>query len=140
VVNLLLICAGLHLAGVASPLRWIERAGLPVWRRVQPHAARLGAGRHAWLAGMAWGWLPCGLVYGALAAAIFAGSPLQGALAMLAFGLGTLPWLLSAGLAAQRLRLWTARRPIRLTAGAAVIAAGFAGLAQAVPLQDLLCL
>jgi uncharacterized protein len=37
------------------------------------------------------GWLPCGLVYVAIASALAAGSPLKGALLMFAFGIGTLP-------------------------------------------------
>jgi uncharacterized protein len=41
------------------------------------------------------GLLPCGMVYAALAGAIAAGSPAEGALFMGAFGIGTLPLLLS---------------------------------------------
>jgi uncharacterized protein len=137
--NVLLVCIGLHLAGLWTPLRWMENTGTPLWRLVQPLAARFAAGGNAWLAGMAWGWLPCGLVYSALAAAVFAGSPLRGTLAMLAFGLGTLPWLLAAGMLAQRLRLWTSRPAIRITAGSVVATFGAAGLAHAGSIQSLLC-
>ncbi|MBU8538340.1 urease accessory protein UreH domain-containing protein [Falsiroseomonas tokyonensis] len=42
--------------------------------------------------------LPCGLLYAALAAAAATGSALAGALAMLAFTLGTIPALLGVGL------------------------------------------
>ena len=52
---------------------------------------------------MLWGWAPCGLVYAALALALVAGSASQGALAMTAFGLGTVPALLGAGWALTRL-------------------------------------
>jgi sulfite exporter TauE/SafE len=65
------------------------------------------------------------MVYAALGAAAFAGSPAQGALAMLAFGLGTLPFLLVAGGLADRLRAW------RPAAGAALLAFGVFGLANA---------
>jgi hypothetical protein len=51
--------------------------------------------------GMLWGLLPCGLVLTALLAAAVAGSPGQGALTMLAFGLGTWPALLGMGWVAQ---------------------------------------
>src|SRR3990172_8189392 len=57
-----------------------------------------GAGALAGAAGLAWGALPCGLLYGALAASAFAGTPWGGAAAMLAFGAGTAPWLLAARL------------------------------------------
>ena len=51
----------------------------------------------AWLYGMVWGWLPCGLVYSMVIMAISAGGALQGAAVMIAFGLGTMPNLLLMG-------------------------------------------
>jgi hypothetical protein len=65
------------------------------------------------------------MVYGALAAAALAGGPMQGAAAMAAFGLGTLPFLLAAGWLAGRLRAW------RRLAGGLVFAFGAYGLAHA---------
>ncbi|MDA8412691.1 MAG: sulfite exporter TauE/SafE family protein [Desulfobacteraceae bacterium] len=53
--------------------------------------------------GLVMGLLPCGLVYGVLIAAATAGSLLRGGGMMLAFGLGTLPALLSFGQAATAL-------------------------------------
>jgi len=50
---------------------------------------------------------------------------------MLAFGLGTAPWLLAAGAAAARLRAWMARRPVRLAVGGTVLGFGLWGLAHA---------
>jgi sulfite exporter TauE/SafE len=47
--------------------------------------------------GLALGFLPCGLVYGALIAASGAGSAPMGALALAAFGLGTVPALAAVG-------------------------------------------
>ncbi len=49
--------------------------------------------------GLALGFIPCGLVYGALAAAAASGGPLEGAFAMTAFALGTAPALVGVGLA-----------------------------------------
>ncbi|PKK35451.1 hypothetical protein BWI96_17240 [Siphonobacter sp. SORGH_AS_0500] len=46
-------------------------------------------------AGFLNGWLPCGLVYVALAGALTANSPLEGMLFMTVYGLGTLPALLA---------------------------------------------
>jgi uncharacterized protein len=46
-----------------------------------------------WVIGLLNGFLPCGLVYIALAGALISASPLEGALYMLIFGLGTLPAL-----------------------------------------------
>ncbi len=47
--------------------------------------------------GLALGFLPCGLVYAALVAAVGAGGAFPGALALVAFGLGTLPSLAAIG-------------------------------------------
>jgi sulfite exporter TauE/SafE len=132
--NVMLVLVGLYLAGLADWLARLEALGLPLWRRLQPLAARLASGRtpgKAYAAGLAWGFLPCGLVYGALAAAAFAGSPARGALAMAAFGAGTLPYLLAAGLATASLRGLMRRRAVRVAAGGAVLAFGVYGLANA---------
>ena len=124
--NVLLVCVGLYLAGADRLLSRLEALGLPLWRLLQPFAARLLPARtlpRAYAAGLVWGWLPCGMVYAALAAATFAGDGVRGALGMAAFGLGTLPLLLAAGWLAARLRAW------RLAAGALLLAFGTFGLA-----------
>jgi hypothetical protein len=137
--NLLLIFVGLQLAGWGAPARWIEALGTPLWRRLQPLALRLTPGgslAQAYGAGAVWGWLPCGLVYGALAAAAASSDIARGALGMAAFGLGTLPWLLAAGAAAARLRAWLSARAFRLAAGSLVLSFGAWGLARAAAIPD----
>jgi len=143
-----LILAGLYLLGAGRLLARFENLGAPLWRRVQPAAARLAAApgpRAAALAGMLWGLLPCAMVYAALATATLAGGPAQGALAMLAFGAGTLPWLLGAGGALARLRAGPGLARLRNVAGVLVLGMGVAGLARAEDLRSavragLLCL
>lgn len=54
-------------------------------------------GWNGYALGMALGFLPCGLLYAALAAAAGVGSAAGGGLAMLAFVLGTMPNLLAVG-------------------------------------------
>lgn len=125
--NVVLILVGLHLAGFGALLR-LERLGGPLWRRLQPLAARASAKGNPYFAGLLWGWLPCGLVYAALAVAVTFGSSLKGAAAMLAFGLGTLPWLLAAGAAAAQLRRWMSFPAVRLVVGGGVMAFGLHGL------------
>lgn len=140
--SVMLVFVGLHLAGAGRALSRVEALGLPLWRRLQPSAARLLAGRtlpSAYAAGLVWGWLPCAMVYAALAAATFAGGAAQGAFAMAAFGLGTLPFLLAAGWLAARLRAW------RRVAGALLLGFGVFGLAHAGAIGEgirrgLLCL
>ncbi len=124
----LLVVVGLYLAGAGPLLSRIEALGLPLWRRIQPLAARLLPARtlpQAFLAGLAWGGLPCAMVYAALGAATFSGGADRGALGMAAFGLGTLPFLLAAGWLASRLRAW------RTAAGVAILGFGVYGLANA---------
>jgi sulfite exporter TauE/SafE len=137
--NVVLVLAGLQLAGVAAPARWIEALGAPLWRRLQPLAARLTPGwspAQSYAAGAVWGWLPCGLVYGALAAAAASGNPARGALGMAAFGLGTLPWLLAVGAGTAHMRRWLSARAFRLTAGGLVLGFGAWGLARAAAISD----
>lgn len=67
------------------------------WRR---HFLPVRRGYQAYLMGLIWGWIPCGLVYSGLILAMSAGSILAGASVMLAFGLGTLPNLLLIGASA----------------------------------------
>jgi len=56
-----------------------------------------GGGVRGYFLGVALGFLPCGLLYGALAAAASTGSTVGGALAMAAFATGTMPALISVG-------------------------------------------
>jgi sulfite exporter TauE/SafE len=129
------LLAGMQLWGAALPLAALERMGLPLWRRLQPLAVAL-LRRGSFAGGLVWGWLPCGLVYGALLAAVFAGGPAQGAFAMAAFGAGTLPWLLAAGVVAARLR-----GAVQLRRAGALLLIGFGtwGIAHGVE-QTILCL
>lgn len=132
--NAALVLIGLHVAGVTQLLSVFERAGSPVWRVVQPHVTRALAASgngSAFAAGLGWGFIPCGLVYAAIATSAFSGGALPGAAAMAAFGAGTLPWLLAAGVAAARLRAWMHKRAVRVALGSTVIAFGLAGLARA---------
>lgn len=146
--NLALVLTGLHLAGITSVLTRLERLGAPVWSRLGPVAARFlpaNTPGRALVAGSLWGWLPCGLVYAMLATAVAAGSAPAGALVMLAFGLGTLPNLMLAGMAFMRMRQWMGRPGLRLAAGGLVMGFGVFGLARAFDLADavrrgLLCL
>jgi len=146
--NLVLVSLGLYLAGFGNQLVRVEALGAWLWRRVEPYGARMlpanTAGK-AFALGAVWGWLPCGMVYSMLAIALVSGGGIGGAGVMLAFGLGTLPNLLLAGMAFKRLRDFTSNRRVRLAAGVLVAGFGFAGLAKAVNLgehirQGLLCI
>jgi len=129
--NLMLIALGLYLLGVSSALAFTERIGQRLWRHLQPLTRRYLPARgplQAFPLGLLWGWLPCGLVYSALATALSSGSAAQGAGLMLAFGVGTMPNLLLAGLLAARLRAYANRPAVRLVAGLVVLGFGVWGL------------
>lgn len=129
--NLMLVALGLYLIGVTRALAFSERFGQHLWRRIQPLTRRFLPARsmaQAFPLGLLWGWLPCGLVYSALTSALTAGSPGRGALLMLAFGLGTLPNLLLAGIVLGRLNEFVRRPAVRLFSGLLVLGFGLYGL------------
>ncbi|MDO8959211.1 MAG: sulfite exporter TauE/SafE family protein [Rhodocyclaceae bacterium] len=131
--SLMLIAMGLYLLGTTQLLAPLERGGNILWQRIQPATRRFLPVRgpaQALPLGMLWGWLPCGLVYSALATALASGSAGQGALLMLAFGLGTLPNLLLAGLLLARFRRFAQARVTRVVSGLLVLGYGLYGLAN----------
>lgn len=132
-----LILMGLYLAGWWNLLLRLERLGGGLWRRVEPLGRGLLPARtvgRAYLLGLLWGWLPCGLVYTALVWTVASGGPLQGAALMLAFGLGTLPNLLLMGAAATQLARWVRKPAVRIAAGLIVAGFGLVMLWQAIGL------
>lgn len=139
--NLMLVALGFYLTGFTRSLAFTERIGALLWRRVQPLTRRFlpAAGEpmraaQAWPLGLLWGWLPCGMVYSVLTVALLSGSALRGGATMLAFGLGTLPNLLLAGLLLQRLRAVVQARYVRLGSGVLVAGFGLWGLLNATSL------
>lgn len=129
--NVMLIALGFYLLGVTQALAFTERAGQKLWRLLQPLTRRFLPARtvgQAFPLGLLWGWLPCGLVYSALASALSAGSAERGALLMLAFGLGTLPNLLLAGILLARLNEFVRRPVVRVVSGLLVLGFGLYGL------------
>lgn len=59
---------------------------------------------HVFIVGLFWGWLPCSLVYSALAIALSGEYIITSVVAMSCFGLGTMPALLGMGVLAQHLQ------------------------------------
>lgn len=128
-----MVLLGLYLGGWWLGLARIERLGGRLWRSVEPYARRLLPVRtplQAWLLGLLWGWLPCGLVYSMLVWSVSAGNALDGAGLMLTFGLGTLPNLLAMGWMAGNLARWSKDIRVRRVAGLAVMLFGLLTLWQ----------
>ncbi|MBK8742194.1 MAG: sulfite exporter TauE/SafE family protein [Betaproteobacteria bacterium] len=130
--NLLLVGFGLGLAGREVGTRRIEAFGFVVYTRAQALLARIpfrGSAR-PFVLGLLWGLVPCGLIYAALAAAALAADPVQGALLLLAFGLGTLPNLLAAHWVIRQARRFAWPRLARFAMAALLVGFGIAGLAR----------
>lgn len=77
---------GLMLLAQARQPQWVESAGRGIWQRVRPLAQRRGG---LVVTGALWTFMPCGLLYSALLVASLSGGPLQGALSMALFALGS---------------------------------------------------
>ena len=132
--GLFMIALGLYLAGWWFGLTRLEQAGGWFWQWLEPLGKRLMPVRtagQAFVLGLVWGWIPCGLVYSVLVLAVSAGGVLTGAALMLAFGLGTLPNLLLMGLVAGGLARWSRRAWVRQGAGVMVMLFGVFTLWQA---------
>jgi sulfite exporter TauE/SafE len=78
---------------------------------------------HVFLAGVFNGFLPCGLVYGYLALASASASLTRGLLTMAAFGAGTVPLMVLAGVGSSFLSFAARRRMFRV-AGVCVLLTG----------------
>jgi len=145
--NLMLVALGLYLVGLPQGLAFLERAGQRAWARIQPLTRRFlpaTSVSRALPLGMLWGFLPCGMVYSVLTTALLTGSALRGAGLMLAFGFGTLPNLLLAGLLLRRFRTIVQGRAVRLASGLLVLGFGVWGLFNATSLggrlwQGIVC-
>jgi sulfite exporter TauE/SafE len=119
-----LLALGFYVAGWASFLPRFELLGGKLWRNIEPLGRRLMPVKsrpRAFAFGLVWGWLPCGLVYSVLVWAAATASPVQGALLMLGFGLGTLPTVLCMGLTGQALQRLRRHTWFRRAAGASLI-------------------
>lgn len=124
---IMLVAVGLYVAGWFPQMARLDSLGAKLWRKIQPLGQRFIPVKtpiHALGFGMVWGWLPCGLVYTALLLAALGGSAINGGLGMLAFGLGTLPAVMGAGLIAGGFSRWLQKPRIRQVFGSMMIGLG----------------
>ncbi len=125
--GLLLMAMGLYLANWWLGLQWLERRGSAIWRLIEPLSRRLlpiQRARDAVLVGACWGFLPCGLIYSALAWSATAASAPHSAMLMFCFGVGTLPAMLATGLAGQRISGLLKMKTLRRLSAIVLIAMG----------------
>lgn len=124
----LMLLVGLMLLGHDIGLRGMEKIGLNVWRRIQPLTTSLVPIRHAWqalLLGGLWGFLPCGLLYTALALAVSSADLWHGGAIMLVFGLVTVPPVAVGGVVTGLLTILRRQGWRRLAAVMALLMAGW---------------
>ena len=90
---------GLMLVVLARQPVWLDSTARSVWNRVRAFNASWGRGAPLAI-GALWAFMPCGLLYSAVLVAALSGGPLDGALTMALFALGSSlslligPWLL----------------------------------------------
>lgn len=127
-LGLVLVFVGMTMLG-APFLSKLERFGMRFWQFLGPLRQKvfpLNTFPRALTAGLLWGFLPCGLVYGALLIAVVGHDPLTGAVLMFAFGLGTVPMLVATHKTVGWLRHHIGRLRLRQMNGAIMMAAGLA--------------
>ena len=127
---------GLHFTGLLPGFARIERLAAPAFERIAPYAKRLLPVRtlpQALALGALWGWVPCSMVYTALALAAASSDASQGAASMIAFGAGTLPAMLLTGTVAGHLLAAAGRAWVRGCAGVVLAALGVVTLATTLP-------
>jgi len=97
VLGAVLVLIGLAMLGL--PLfNQLEKFGMRFWQSLAPIRKKvfpIDSFGKALVAGLLWGFLPCGLVYGALMMAIAGNNIATGAALMFVFGLGTMPMLIA---------------------------------------------
>ena len=121
-----LMWIGLSTAGLLPSISVLDRLLAPISNglarvprpRSHPYATALAGG-------LAWGLMPCAMVYGALFTALLSGSALGGGAIMLAFGVGTLPGLAATVAGYRSLTALAAHKELRLVAGLAIGLLGF---------------
>lgn len=125
IAAIFMLALGLYIAGWWRVLARVERfGGKLIWTRLEPLGRRfipVISYQQAFILGLIWGWLPCGLVYSVIIWTISTQSPLDGGLLMLSFGLGTLPNLLLMGVFATTLNQFIQQPWVRQVAGVMIM-------------------
>lgn len=124
------VFVGLMMLGLPV-LNQLEKLGLKLWNALAPIRSKvlpMNSLPKALAAGLLWGFLPCGMVYGALVVAstiaIKDTSYLGSAGFMALFWLGTLPMLLATGTVIAWLRNKIARFNLRAVSGVVLVLSG----------------
>lgn len=123
-----LMLIGLSMLGLPF-LNALEKLGMKLWQSMSPIRKKvfpINTFGKALMAGLLWGFLPCGLVYGALMMAVAGHDVATGALMMFVFGLGTMPMLIATQKTVGILRQNIKKFKLRQVNGAILILSGLA--------------
>ncbi len=125
--GVMLILMGLYITGWWKALGTLEKLGAGVWGIIQPIGGKMLPVKSfsaAFSLGVLWGWLPCGLVYSALALALSQADPWASASVMLGFGCGTLPAVVIGGVAGEKFKAYLQLKALRIVMGLSVVLFG----------------
>lgn len=128
VLGIILTLIGLSMLGLPF-LNQLEKMGMTVWQKMSPIRKKvfpINTFGKALMAGLLWGFLPCGLVYGALMMAVAAHDVASGAVMMFVFGLGTMPMLIATQKTVGILRQSIHKFKLRQINGVILILSGLA--------------
>lgn len=124
------VFVGLMMLGLPV-LNQLEKLGLKLWNALAPIRSKvlpMNSLPKALAAGLLWGFLPCGMVYGALVVAstiAIKDTSYLGSVGFMAlFWLGTLPMLLATGTVIAWLRNKIARLNLRAMSGVVLVLSG----------------
>lgn len=122
------------LAGLFLIYQGLKAAGISLWRRsakVNSQSCLMGSVFQTFLQSPAWtskflagvltGFLPCGLLYAFLALAAASQDLVTGGAIMFAFGLGTVPLMVIAGLGGRLLSFMMRQRLLKIAAWSVVV-------------------
>ncbi len=127
IAGLLLIAMGFYLANWWRGLVYLERVGQKLWKFFVPYTKNLlpvTSFPKSLIYGAVWGWLPCGLVYSALALSVAQADMVNSSLAMFGFGLGTLPALFATGMLADKFQKLLNNKHLRVFFALTIIVFG----------------
>jgi len=132
---------GFSVMGLAPSLAGIDRFTAPITGVLQSVKISTGAsGAGALVSGMIWGFLPCGMVYGALFYAMLSGGALGGAEVMAGFGLGTLPSVTAVALGMSGFRKLANVPRARMAVGLGIMALAVASMGVPAATLAALCM
>lgn len=139
ILGLVLVFIGLSMLGMPF-LNKLEKVGMGVWKKLSPLRQKvfpLNTFPRALAAGLLWGFLPCGLVYGALLMAVVGNDIGTGALLMFVFGLGTVPMLVATQETVGWLHKQIGRYKLRQLNGIIMILSGLAVIALPMAMKHM---